>query len=278
MRSRPTVVAFAVAALLQIAAFLAVRWFFVDTVTGQRLDTSAFAGHHVGHDVLDRPMTAVLQAVDVPTMIIAAAVIVVIALRRRKLWHALLVVPLLAASNSTVELLKVYGHRPTIGVPSAFGDGFNTLPSGHAAAVASVGMALLLVVPPRLRSWTAFGGAAATAFISWATVAAGWHHPSDGAAACLVVGAWTAAFAAVLEFFRPSAPSRRSLPLLALVAAPLLVVAAVAMVVVAHHRRMHGLAYAGSSAGVTAAVCLSYFALLECFRGARGELTPARGR
>ena len=265
MRSRPTVVAFSVAALLQLAAFLAVRWFFVDTVTGQRLDTSAFAGHHAGNNVMDAPMTAVLDALDAPVMIIATAVIVVIALRRRKLWHAFLVVPLIAAANSTVELLKMYGHRPRIGVPSPFGDGFNTLPSGHAAAIASVGMALLLVVPPAWRSWTAYGGAAATAFIAWATVAAGWHHPSDAAAACFVVGAWTAAFAAVLEFFRPSAPSRRCLPVLALAAAPLLAVAAVAMVVVAHHRRLHGLAYAGSFVGVTAAVCLSYQALLACF-------------
>ena len=270
MRPRPPVVAFAVTALLQIAAFLAVRWFFVDTVVGQRLDTSAFAGHHVDHDALDRPMTAVLHAVDVPTMIIATSVIVAIALRRRKLWHALMVVPLIAAANSTVELLKLYGRRPSIGVPSAFGDGFNTLPSGHAAAAASLGMALLLVVPPGWRSWTALGGAAATAFVAWATVAAGWHHPSDGAAACLVVGAWTAAFAAVLEFFRPSPPSSRSLPLLALAAAPLLAVTAVAMAVVAHHRRLHGLAYAGSFVGVTAAVCLSYQAVLACFARTRG--------
>ncbi|GAB3939397.1 hypothetical protein GCM10027614_21530 [Micromonospora vulcania] len=63
---------------------------------------------------------------------------------------------------------------------------------------ASVAVALVLVLPPKVRAVGAFLGAAYAAAAGVATLSAGWHRPSDALAAFLLVGVWAALAGLVL--------------------------------------------------------------------------------
>lgn len=66
----------------------------------------------------------------------------------------------------------------------------NSAPSGHAAAIAALVVAVTLAAPPLLRPWVAALGGAWAAIIDFGLVAAGWHRPSDVAiSTLLIVGA-----------------------------------------------------------------------------------------
>jgi membrane-associated phospholipid phosphatase len=82
-----------------------------------------------------------------------------------------------------------------------------SFPSGHTTAAASLAIAALLVVPPRLRGITAALGAVFTAGMALSVVLMQWHYPSDTIGACLVVGAWTCAALAALRAMRPVRPA-----------------------------------------------------------------------
>jgi hypothetical protein len=87
-------------------------------------------------------------------------------------------------------VLKRLIERPELGVDMERAAAGNSLPSGHTTIAASVAIALLLVLPARLRGAGGMLGAAATAVVGVATLSAGWHRPSDVVAALLVVGVW----------------------------------------------------------------------------------------
>lgn len=66
----------------------------------------------------------------------------------------------------------------------------NSAPSGHAAAIAALVVAVTLAAPPLLRPWIAAVGGTWAAIIDFGLVAAGWHRPSDVAiSTLLIVGA-----------------------------------------------------------------------------------------
>jgi membrane-associated phospholipid phosphatase len=109
--------------------------------------------------------------------------------RRR---HALAAAVVVAGANLTTQLLKTALEHAR---HKAFEHGIelpwpNSFPSGHTTAAASLGVALLLVVPPAHRLAAALVGAAYTAAVAFPVVILGWHYPSDVFGALLVVGAW----------------------------------------------------------------------------------------
>lgn len=172
---------------------LATLWHYaVRTRTGQLLDTIALTGTSIGRARIEGPVSAVLDAVSVLSLLAATAAIGFIALLRRRIALAMAATGLIAGANVTTQLLKHGLPRPDFGIdPDRVAVG-NTLPSGHATVAASVAVALVLVLPPRIRGWGAVLGAGYAALAGVATLSAGWHRPSDAAAAMLVVGAWTA--------------------------------------------------------------------------------------
>ncbi|NED55562.1 phosphatase PAP2 family protein [Micromonospora sp. BL1] len=197
-----TAVWLVVLALIQTAAFGLVWRFAVHTELGQWLDTVALTGNRIGQDRIDDPVDTLLNAMSVVSLVAATAVIGFIALIRGRKALAVTATLLIAGANVTTQLLKHYLARPDFGIDPERAAAGNSLPSGHTTVAASVAVALILVLPRKLRVAGAFLGAGYAAAAGVATLSAGWHRPSDAVAAYLVVGAWAAVAGLVLLFFQ----------------------------------------------------------------------------
>ena len=178
---------------------------FADTWAGQRVERATLQGARYGQNRLwhlAEPVLAVVSIWFIAAVLIAAALIAVV---RRRWMLALQVGVLMAGANLTTRLLKLAViSRPDLGVA---GPAFNTMPSGHTTAAASVSAVVVLVVPPRARPWAAGFGAAYTAATGVSTLVGQWHRPSDVIAGVLVVLAWSG-FACALVALRPGSSPR----------------------------------------------------------------------
>lgn len=168
---------------------------FVGTEHGQAVDQSALDGAHIGQNRLWEVAEPVLDVVSVGFIAAAFVACAVIAFVRRRWGLALVAAGVLVGANVTTRVLKYWVlDRPELG----HGPEFNTLPSGHTTAAASVAAAVLLVVPPRARPWAAVLGAGYGAATGVSTLIGQWHRPSDVIAGLLVVLLWGALGCAVL--------------------------------------------------------------------------------
>ncbi|WP_184176595.1 phosphatase PAP2 family protein [Micromonospora parathelypteridis] len=187
-----TAVWLVVLALVQAAAFVAVWRVAVHTEIGQWVDTVALTGNRIGQDTIDGPVNRLLNAMSVVSLLAATAMIGFIALIRGRIALAITATLLIAGANLSTQLLKHGLGRPDYGLdPERLAVG-NSLPSGHTTVAASVAVALVLVLPAKVRAVGAFLAAGYAAVAGVATLSAGWHRPSDAVAAYLVVGVWAA--------------------------------------------------------------------------------------
>lgn len=200
------VVAALVVALVA-AAGVGVTWrVFVGTAQGQAVDQASLDGAHIGQNRLWEVAEPVLDVVSVGFIAAAVVACAVIAFARRRWGLALVAAGVLAGANVTTRVLKYWVlDRPDLG----YGPDFNTLPSGHTTAAASVAAAVLLVVPPRTRPWVAVLGGAYAGATGVSTLVGQWHRPSDVVAGLLVVLAWGALACAVLALGVDTAGDRR---------------------------------------------------------------------
>ncbi|MEU7846074.1 phosphatase PAP2 family protein [Micromonospora parva] len=187
-----TAVWLVVLALVQAAAFLAVWRVAVHLEIGQWVDTVALTGNRIGQDTIDGPVDRILNAMSVVSLLAATAMIGFIALIRGRIALAITATLLIAGANVTTQLLKYGLNRPDFGLDPERAAVGNSLPSGHTTVAASVAVALMLVLPRKVRAVGAFVGAGYAAVAGVATLSAGWHRPSDAVAAYLVVGVWAA--------------------------------------------------------------------------------------
>ncbi|MCZ7428563.1 phosphatase PAP2 family protein [Micromonospora sp. WMMA1949] len=261
-----TAVWLVVLALFQTAVFGLVWRFAVHTELGQWLDTVALTGNRIGQDRIDGPVDTLLNAMSVVSLLAATAVIGFIALIRGRKALAVTATLLIGGANVTTQVLKHYLVRPDFGIDPERAAAGNSLPSGHTAVAASVAIALILVLPRKLRVTGAFLGAGYAAAAGVATLSAGWHRPSDAVAAYLVVGAWAAVAGLVLLFFQreqavvePGDAHRMAGAVLAGLGVVALLASAVALSwlvdrstipVEALGRRPLFIGYAGSAAGI----------------------------
>ena len=119
----------------------------------------------------------------------------------------------LLGANVTTHVLKPgLGRLDPLGAEAAR-DLVGSFPSGHATVAASLGLALMLVVPRRLVWLAALLGLGYAAGVGAALLALGWHYPSDVAGGYLVATAWAGAAAAVLAWRDRRPPPRRRRPL-----------------------------------------------------------------
>jgi membrane-associated phospholipid phosphatase len=158
---------------------------------------------------------AVVNLGDLGPLLIMLAAVCALGLalgRRRETLVAAIVV---AGANLTTQLLKtvleharhkVFEHGIELPWPNSF-------PSGHTTAAASIGVALLFVVPAAWRLRALVAGVLLTAAVGLSTVVLRWHFPSDLLGALLVVGAWGFAGLAYLRLrdARDHAPSTEEL-------------------------------------------------------------------
>lgn len=274
-RAGATAVALLAVAAAHLVAFEVIRQLFVETVRGQRADTAALAGIGSGQGAVAELGSAGLGAVAVLSVLVATLVIGFIGLVRGRMLLAATAATVVIGANLTTQVLKEVLERPEWGVDAArYGVG-NSLPSGHTTLTAAVVIALVLVVPPAVRGAVAVVGTAVATGTGIATVAAGWHRPSDAVAAVLVVGAWAALAGLVLVLARrrqqptadtPQAADRhwRASVALATVAGTAMVLAVAALMIIDQSRGTPPellsqerllVAYAGGAAGIVAVTC-----------------------
>lgn len=163
---------------------LALYFLVVRTYWGQRLDEHAFAGRSVADGLPGQGADELLSTISVGTLILAIGAVTALALLRRDPRLVVLPIVVIAGSLAVTEVLKLELLSRPLLAPSAVLD--NSYPSGHTTIGIAVGLAALLIAPPRLRIAAALGAALLAAAIGVATVAAGWHRPSDAVAAYLV--------------------------------------------------------------------------------------------
>ncbi len=137
------------------------------------------------------------------------ATLALIAVARGRPRTALFVLALLAVTSVSSQLLKALlaypRHDPEIGTtfikPEAF-------PSGHATASMALAIALVVVVPSRLRPAAAIVGGGFTIGVSFSIVALGWHFPSDVVGGYLLATGWALVLLAGLRASQARYPER----------------------------------------------------------------------
>ncbi|QOC91335.1 phosphatase PAP2 family protein [Micromonospora craniellae] len=187
-----TAVWLVVLVLVQVAAFVVLWRLALYTGLGQWIDTVALTGNRIGRDHIEEPVDRILNAMSVVSLLAVTVTIGFIALMRGRIALAVAATALIAGANVSTQLLKYGLSRPDYGIDPERAFVGNSLPSGHTTVAASVAVALVLVLPPRVRALGAVIGAAYAAAAGVATLSAGWHRPSDAVAAFLVVGVWAA--------------------------------------------------------------------------------------
>lgn len=180
---------------------------------GERLDATILrrlAAHDAGavHTV-----AAAVTALGEPVALLAIlGLLVALGVAVGRSREALAAAVIVAGANVTTQALKhvlthprVHQELVGIGIGHPWPDAF---PSGHTTAAASLGVALVLVAPPRLRLPAVIVGATFTAAMGVAVVVLQWHYLSDVVGALLVVASWTFAAIAALRLWRPRRPQR----------------------------------------------------------------------
>jgi membrane-associated phospholipid phosphatase len=255
-----------VLAAVEVVCLAAVCRFFVQSERGQLLDTVALAGNWIGRARIENLVDTVLNTVSVVSLVVATAVIGFIALIRRRVAVAFGAMLLIVGANLTTQVLKLLVERPRLGVDVERAAAGNSLPSGHTTVAAAVAVALLLVLPARLRGAGGVVGAVVAAVVGIATLSAGWHRPSDVVAALLVAGVWAgvAGLFILVAQRRPGEvvygpPNRVAVAMLALSGLGLLAGAAIALALTDHvlttpvdqlSRRRLLAAYGGGALGI----------------------------
>ena len=277
-------------ALGHVAALAVVWWIFVRTPQGQVLDATALLGTSIGRERVSALVATLLDAVSVVSLIAATVAIGFVALARRRFLLAVVATVLIAGANLTTQVLKRgMIDRPDVGIEGTNIGAPNSLPSGHMTVAASIVVAAVLVLPPRLRGLAALFGAAYAAVTGIATLSAGWHRPSDAIAALLVVGAWAAAAGWLLIVAQrrdaatePTDGHPQVVAVMALLGAGLLVLALLALGVTDQgsltppgelSRTRLFAAYAGGAAGVAGATCIVIAVVLATVH----RVVPHRG-
>lgn len=166
-----------------------------------------------------------LRTIDVSSVAAAALLVVFFAAMRGRFVRALAAVGVIGCSVATAELLKHGLPQPT-GRPPTF-------PSGHTSIAVSIGLGLVLAVPPLLRATAALVGAAYGAGIGLSVVVLGWHYPSDVIGSFLVCGFWVCVFGLLLQ----TSPRSRLSPASALIALAAMSFSLLVAVVVAERHR-----------------------------------------
>ena len=188
-----------VVALLCIGLLMVTYVLSVHTYRGRLLDGASLRGAADSPTSVSDVIERLLDVVSVSSLLVAAALVVMIALLRLRRDLAVAATVVIVGANATTQVLKRWVlSRPDLGIDETTPATLNSLPSGHSTVAFSVALALVLVLPTRLRPAAAVFGVVYAAVAAVATLSAGWHRPSDSLAAFFVVGAWAAAAQAVV--------------------------------------------------------------------------------
>lgn len=172
------------------------------TAVGRHIDRSALFAEAADDLGIARESGRLLASISVASIGIVVVLAVVVALLRERPRAAVAAILLVAGANVTAQIMKpALSDADPFGGESARQDVGEFLagafPSGHATAALSLGLALVLVSPAALRRIAATIAVAYGVGVGIATVAMGWHFPSDVIGAFLMTIAWAAVAALV---------------------------------------------------------------------------------
>ena len=185
-----------------VAAAVVLYAFALLTAVGRHLDRSALFAEAAGDLGIARESGRLLATISVASIGSVVVLAMAVALLRDRPRAAVAAFVVVAGANVSAQLLKrALGAADPLGGETARRDVGDFLagafPSGHATAALSLGLALVLVSPTRLRRPAAAVAVAYGVGVGIATVALGWHFPSDVVGAFLITIAWAAAAALV---------------------------------------------------------------------------------
>lgn len=204
MTLRPRTLLLAAAAC--VAAFLALLALAYWGGSARWLDTTALRGF-LG---LQAPALYPIAGLgDAPPVGVFAGALAVFALVRGRPRTAALVIGLLALTSVSSQLLKaLFAYPRPEGATGLSYIAPEAFPSGHATAAMSLAIALVIVVPARLRPLAAVVGAGFALSVSFSIVALGWHFPSDVAGGFLLASFWALILLAGLRVAEARWPQR----------------------------------------------------------------------
>jgi membrane-associated phospholipid phosphatase len=196
------IIALAFAALLALAYGSAqARW----------LDAAALQGFlDLQRPVVKSVSQRLVQFGDPVPFALVGCGLAAVALARGRPRVALLVLALLGLTSVSSQLLKALLAYPRAEAqiaeahiaPAAF-------PSGHATAAMTLAIALVVVMPARLRPAAAVVGAGLALGVSFSIVSLGWHLPSDAVGGFLLATGWALVLLAALRAADAIFPERR---------------------------------------------------------------------
>jgi membrane-associated phospholipid phosphatase len=178
------------AAALCGATFVLVYRLAVLTTRGRTLDGAALRGAILSRSRVTDLVERVLDVVSISSLVVAGLLIAAIALVRLRHTLAVAAIVMLVGANVTSQVLKRLLDRPDLGLDEITPARLNSMPSGHSTVAMSVAVALVMVLPAKLRPPAAVAGAAYASVTGVATLLAGWHRPSDAVGGILVVAVW----------------------------------------------------------------------------------------
>jgi membrane-associated phospholipid phosphatase len=144
--------------------------------------------------------TVVARLADPLPLFLMTLTVVGLGLRWGRRREVLAAVAVVLGANLTTQVLKeLFAHHRYQALLTDHQPWTNAYPSGHTTAAVAIGIALMLVVPPRLLPRAAALAAGFAAAVGLALVVIEWHYPSDVVGGFLVASAWGLAALAALR-------------------------------------------------------------------------------
>lgn len=165
----------------------ALAWFALKTVIGQGFDTLMMESlaWQVGDIFPGESLVRTL--VSVVGIVVAMIFVGLVAFVRRRPPLAGRAIGVIVLSTVSVQAVKFVLERADVGLTYVFP---NSLPSGHAAVVGAVSVALVMVAPFYWRSVAVWCGWFVMSVVGLLVVALQWHRVADVLVSFLIVGAW----------------------------------------------------------------------------------------
>ena len=150
---------------------------------------------------------------DPGAVVFLGAALACIALLRGRPRVAAFVVLLIGITSISSQVLKAVLAYPryegTVGSARVAPEAF---PSGHSTAAMAIALALVIVVPARLRPLAAVVGAGFALSVAFSVIALGWHFPSDAVGGFLLASGWALVLLAGLTALDERFPARTGRP------------------------------------------------------------------
>jgi len=192
-----------------VTAFLVMLALAYGSPGARSLDASALQGFLGLQRPLVTPVTTMFGTLGNPVQVaVFALILAAVAFARGRPRVALLVLLFVGATSVSSQALKAL-----LAYPRDAGAGFARVdpaafPSGHAAASMTLAIALVIVMPPRLRPIAAVVGGALALGVSFSVVSMGWHFPSDVIGGYLLAAVWALVLLAGLRAAAGRYPER----------------------------------------------------------------------